>query len=106
MTALEIGTPATGFYRRRLVKAGPWVPVHLLAVHRPGKAPRLIGLQGLDTWLSDAECLQAWTWLQPIPEAEYRHMVRDAAWCRTWAPDAPEANPQRQLDLGEMAPVF
>lgn len=75
--------PEPGFYRRRLVKGGPWVPVAIWY----GPAPT----DAAGTVLSDAPLLcvvdgkpadpqSVWLWVadNPIPQSVYKHLVTQA----------------------------
>jgi hypothetical protein len=115
--SLHISRPEPGFYRMKRVKGGVWVPVR---VWRPcrctigGEAEhewsdacdRHPPLRALIDGHEDADPLPLWTWLHPITEAEYWFLVEDHAWARANAPELPEADPQRPVDLGKMKPLF
>ena len=103
---MEIGRPQPGFYRTRLVKGGPWVPVLLVVVRRgrPDRPARLAAIVGDDDWSRDP--LQLWTWLHPIPEREYRYLLSISAHCREHEPWAPEANPREPIDLNRQPTLF
>lgn len=70
------GHPHPGFYRRRKVKGGPWLPV---AIWRDdlGLVQCVVGAEFApedadDTWLACA--------LHPVTEADYRHACSTGAW--------------------------
>lgn len=114
---LSISTPVPGFYRRRLVKDGPWVPVRI-------KPWPLVNDDGEPIDREDARCFVSWpplrcfvdgqerdVWdqwpfLHPITEAEFRYMTDTAAWARQYAPHDPTANPKRPIDINRLPPVF
>lgn len=49
---------------------------------------------------------KVWMYADRISEADYRYLLDDRAWARTYAPDLPEANPTQPVDLGELPPIF
>lgn len=109
---LHISEPVPGYYRRKLVKRGPWVPV---VVFRPCPIEWwLDGCQALDRWphlacLVDgqpANPIDNWPYLEPISEREYRWMRDAAEWDRRYDHLAPAANPRRAVDLDRMQPIF
>lgn len=99
MNALRIDQPQPGHYATRLVRKGPLVPARI--------------------WLSDgrlhaelngkaADPYRLWPSVmgRPITEVNYRFMVQEAVWCRTYAPHEPPANPESPIDLGKMPAIF
>lgn len=110
--AIHAGQPQAGYFRRRLVKGGPWVPARIWIVeHRLDDGSDELGADTeywamVDGRLADAH--DAWTWLcgQPIEKAEYDHLTAVARWARENDPDAPEARPTARVDLNAMAPIF
>lgn len=109
---IDMNRPAPGFYRRRLVRGGPWVPVRIW--FGPPFDP--ITREPLDrSWCLRCEVAgrqedPADHWLHcaehPVAEAEYRYMAGLAAWAGEHAPAAPEANPRRRVDLAAMPSLF
>ena len=109
---IDINDPQEGFYRRRLVRGGPWVPGCIWWVY--GEVDQESGHKMEDDVL---HCLvngrhrdpyREWLWLakEPITEAEYNFMVDDAAHARAHRPDDPKAKPDAPVNLGTMKPVF
>lgn len=43
---------------------------------------------------------------EEINEEEYKYMLEVKDWAVQHAPDEPEANPRRKVDLGKIKPVF
>lgn len=94
--AIPMNEPQPGFYRRRLVRGGPWVPVRIWfgapfdpVTREPlDRSWRLRGeVAGrqedpADHWLHCAE--------HPVSEAEYRYMAGLATWAEEHDPAAPK----------------
>lgn len=115
----RVDQPVAGFYRMRLVKRGPWVPV-LIWYGQP-----IVDGETLDrSWrwcvcLNDETCRdddgtrvpievdRVWPECsgQPIAQAEYEFMVRRVRWARDDAPDHWANHPYEPLDLGTLPPV-
>lgn len=100
---IVIGEPQPGFYQRRLIKGGPFVPVRIYW-HGPRDAEgQLIGDEVLicevDGKRRDAE--DEWTWVagMPITQAEYEFQTKRARWARKHKPGSPHANPRKSIDL-------
>ncbi|AVX04292.1 hypothetical protein MXMO3_01767 [Maritalea myrionectae] len=86
------GDPQSGFYRRRLKKNGPFVPV---AIWRDG-----------DDWVAlvdgkPADAMYLWTWVcdKPITKAEYDRVSNGEPWS-----DAPIFDPTATNDLRNSDP--
>lgn len=105
--------PAPGFYRTRLVKRGPWVPVKifLLDGERDAETGELLSDQKLVVRCGDQ--MKDWTWalerqpfLQPITRAEYDFLLARGRWAAAHDPHHPDADPLRPIDLGAMRAIF
>lgn len=100
----RVDQPRPGFYRRRLVKGGPWVGARIW--HGPPFDP--ITREPLDRSHAlrcevngeQVDVFDAWTWLagEPISEAEFLYLeaLRDHALAHE--PDHPAAQPRRPID--------
>lgn len=115
MTAARSIRPACGFFRLRLVAGGPWVPArisrpcHCTVLGGAGQVehpwtdacdrfpPLLAEIAGREPATDAATVERVWTG-QPVEEAEWRRLVAVAGWARDFAPDAPEATPERAID--------
>lgn len=115
-----VGEPESGFYRMRLVKRGPWVPVMIwwgrpvIAGEMQDRAPRwCVAINGetdhpdddgarypLDVWRAWPECSG-----EKIDAAEYAFMCKRVKWARAYAPHHPAANPYEPIDLDQLPPV-
>lgn len=103
--------PECGWFKRRLVKGGPFVPAKIW-MHQP---------VGEDGHLCDDEILQCevdglcrdpsdqWSWLagNPISEAEFKFLTATRQWAEQNSPDEPYANPQDPVDWHKVpTPTF
>ena len=111
MTARPVGIPQPGWYTMRRAKGAVLVPV---LVYRPCPLDPHTG-EWLDRWhplialIDGVDDVLAYTicdWLKSITRAEYEYLVADHAWCRRHAPDAPQANTGKAIDLNAMKPFF
>ena len=106
---VQADAPQPGYYRRKLVKNGPWVAARIWIEEERDEAGELQSEQKFFCLVDGkpVDAFEAWTWLanRPITEAEYRFMVDDAAWCREYAPHEPKANPTTPINLLTTAPV-
>lgn len=72
------GLPEAGWYKRRMVKGGPWVPVRIF-VERDID-PQTGELTGPEVLIADIDGKRAdparhWTHLQPISRSEYETLL-------------------------------
>lgn len=111
-TARRIDRPEPGFFRMRLVRGGPWVPaVTFLPCpidphtgEQLDRARKLMGsVNGEDPSYAVAD--RVWISGRPISEREFLFLLADGQWCRDHAPDLPEANPTKSINLREIAPI-
>ena len=109
---ININEPQEGFYRRRLVRGGPWVPARIWWEY--GEVDQESGHKMDDDVL---HCLvngrrrdpyREWLWLakEPITEAEFNFMVDDAAHAKAHRPNDPKATPGKPIDVGKMDTIF
>lgn len=104
--------PEEGFYRGRMVKNGPWVPIRIWyqfpldpvtgeELDRSGewKALRLgQEIHPLDVWPFCSS--------ERISESEYEFLLADHQWHAAYDPDAPQARPRDPINLRSMNPVL
>lgn len=104
--AMHIGLEITddvqsGWFKRRLVKSGPWVPVRIW-LYQPIEDGELVGDAkwqcDMNGQYADAEDQWPWVCQNPITEAEYNYMTANIAWAAENAPDEPAANPRQAVD--------
>jgi DNA polymerase-1 len=100
--------PQCGFYRRRLVRGGPWV------VARIWREPEVDFMTGKPTGLDVLQCELGGErrdpvieWLKlcshPIEEAEFRYRAATADWAKKHAPHEPEAKPSEKIDWNKVS---
>lgn len=95
--------PQCGFFRRRLVRNGPWVPARIwieqIVCPDTGE---LVDDERLRCEVNglDRDPGEAWLWLagQPISEAEFNYMTALRAWAAWSSPDHPAARPFDPID--------
>ena len=109
MVALGGGDPETthepqcGWFKRRLVKGGPWVPARIW-MDQPidPDTGELCGDETLQCEVAGrwADPEDAWTWLcaNPITEQEFRYLTALAEHCARHEPSHPSANPRQPID--------
>lgn len=101
----RVDIPAAGFYRIRLTRGGIWVPVHIW--HGPPHDPETgEKLDRSYRWQAKrngeyVDVSEVWPWCakEPITEEEYHYMLATKNWAETNAPESPEAQPRRKIDL-------
>lgn len=109
---IDINEPQEGYYRRRLVRGGPWVAGCIWWEY--GEIDQESGHKMEDDVL---RCLvnglprnpyTEWLYLakEPITEAEYNFLVDDAAHARAHRPEDPKATPDAPIDLNKTPPIF
>jgi hypothetical protein len=97
-----IGTPEPGYFKRRLVKLGPWVSVRFflddgeIRVEVDGRLHDDDG-KAFDPY-------EEWPLCWPSTEADYRFFAVMREWAQRHAPHHPAANPRRRIRLDDMPP--
>lgn len=112
---------APRFFRARLAKAGPFIPVKvwhglpLVDGEEVDRSPRLQALVETETTARavlhvgddgvpveiDGVMLRN---VEPIAERVYRFMIADAEHAREWRPDHPKATPRKAVDFNTLPP--
>ncbi len=108
---VDMNTPEVGFYKRKLVKHGPFVAARIYII--PGDRNELGELESDDIWCCEVDGEQRdpwdqWTWLtgNEITEAQYNYMRASADWDRENDPDSPFANPKQPIDISKTKSLF
>lgn len=103
--------PQPGYYARRLVKGGPYVPVAIYMVSPVDDDGNLTGPEYLtcvvDGKLANPE--DQWTYVadNPIPESEHRYLEATSRYAKTYDANEPLANPRKAIDhLATPIPEF
>lgn len=104
--------PVAGFYRMRLIRNGPFVPVRIW--YGPSFDPATgdwcdrspmwrccIGGKQESIWRAWPQCAG-----RPISEVEYRYMRASEDHASKFEPDMPQARPWEPINLQTMRPVF
>lgn len=99
--------PQCGFFKRRLVKDGPYVACR---IWREPEVDFATGQPtGKDTLACEvaterADPMSQWGYLcrMPITEADYKHMIELAQWARLHARKEPEADPFRPINWNDI----
>jgi hypothetical protein len=104
--------PVAGFYKGRMVRNGPWVPIRIW--HGPTRDPET-GEELDRSWHWQAERLGVeidvfivWPYCagHRIEQAEYDYLLADHRWAVANNPDDPAARPRDAIDHHAMKPVF
>lgn len=108
-----------GFYQLRLVKNGAYVAARIFrechcTVNGGADCAAHDWCESCDRFPplraeidgEDAEPQRVWISGRPIPEAEYRFLIADAAHCRAHLPSDPKANPRKAVDFHSMPLPF
>lgn len=97
--------PQPGYYRRKLVKGGPWVPVSIAyTASQEDRSPMwVVTLDGqfVDVWDVWPDCCG-----EPITDQEFKYMTEVSAWAKSHVPTAPEASPTKSINLRKIAPIL
>ena len=103
--------PQCGWFKRKLVKGGPFVPARVWMYQPVDDEGDLCGDEVLqcevDGKFADPE--EAWSWLcgNPISEAEFKHLTALRQWSEEHAPTEPYANPRQPVDWQKVpTPTF
>lgn len=106
MTTPIISRPVAGHYRLRSGRGTPWQPVRISEVpaldpetgepmDRPIVLEARVGIDAADLYETWIRCCS-----NAITPEEYEHMLNIIRWVGWYEPDAPEARPERAVDLG------
>lgn len=94
--------PEPGFFKRRLVKGGPWVPVQIWIEEERDEAGDLMADQvvkcTVDGVLADVDAHWSYCCARPITEAEFDYLSRVSAHAKARAPREPLAHPRKRID--------
>lgn len=98
--------PGPGYYRRRVVRDGPYVPVRIWWNGNRDEHGALVEDEVLrcTVGFDERDPYQIWPCGEAITEADYRQMMAVAEWAR--GTTAPEGNPDKPVDLIDQPPVF
>ena len=105
---IDFNEPVPGYYRRRLVRGGPWVPVRIWRGF--DKCPHT-GLELERGW--ELRCTvngiyrdprAEWLWVcnEPITEAEFRYLTDTKNYAVEHDHEMPEATPRTPVDFNKI----
>lgn len=97
------GTPQCGWFKRKLVRGGVFVPARIWMVQDiDADTGELLSDELLQAEVNGvyADPEDAWPWLcaNPITEQEFRFLEALGTWSQTHAPAEPMANPHQPID--------
>lgn len=103
--------PQAGFYKRRLVKGGPFVPVHIWIERELDEAGDLLSDEvvkcTVDGVLADVDSHWSYCCARPITEAEFDYLSRVSSYAKANDTREPLANPRRRINsLSFPLPTF
>ncbi len=112
MVTRQINSPEPGFYQRRMVRGGVWVPVAIW-IEDGDRCPEtgaLMSDQVIRCTLAGETADPFAEWLhccdRPISKAEHDYLLALIRHADQHEPDAPEANRRAAIDLNSMKPLF
>ena len=111
--ARRVDQPQPGYYRRRMVKDGVWVPVLIFRPCPIEMEPETWGW--IDRWptllayvdggqIVDADIV--WTHLRLTTKNEYEYLLKLNKHARDHEPALPQATPYKAVNLNAMKPLF
>lgn len=102
--------PQCGFFKRKLVKNGPFVPARIWLEQETGEDGELLGSElRCEVNGEAADPFEAWSYLcaNPITAAEFAYMAALKNWAAWYSPALPQAQPRRPIDWNTLpAPQF
>jgi hypothetical protein len=104
-------TAQCGFFKRRLVRGGPWVPCRIWLYAEIDDAGELVTDEILQAEVAgeyaDPDDLWSFVAANPISESEFKFLSATIEWSQTNAPHEPMANPRQAVDwLAVPIPTF
>jgi hypothetical protein len=95
--------PQCGFFRRKLVRGGPWVPVVIWTVQVLDAAGELAESERLRCSVNglerDPEDEWGWVATGPITEKEFNYLCALGDWAEAHSPNDPAATPRQKIDF-------
>lgn len=103
--------PHCGWFKRRLVKGGPFVPARIWTYQPTDDEGDLVGDEVMQCEVNGAyaDPVEAWSWIcgNPITEADFNYLTAALKWSAEHAPDEPMANVKQKIDwLKVPTPTF
>ncbi len=95
-------TPQCGWFKRKMVRGGPWVPCRIWLYAEIDDAGELVAPEILQAEVAgeyaDPDDLWSFVAANPITEAEFKFLSATIEWSQTNAPHEPMANPRERID--------
>ncbi len=103
--------PQCGWFKRKLVKGGPWVPVSIFLISPTDEDGNLDGPEEMRCYVNGkaADPGEQWTYVadRPITLQEFDYLVDLAGWAKKNDDREPLANPTKKINhLETPIPVF
>lgn len=100
--------PEPGWYKRKLVKGGPFVPARIWLRQEVDEAGELLDDEILLCEVNGTprDPYDEWNWLcaNPISEEDYDHMRDLKQWAAYHSPNDPSVNARKPVDWATIAP--
>jgi hypothetical protein len=93
--------PRAGFFKRKLVKGGVYVPARIWLEQEIGEDGELLGAEfKCEVNGEPADPFDQWSYLcgEPISEAEFKYLTARGDWAWRYAPNDPAARPRERID--------
>lgn len=94
--------PHPGFYRRKLVKGGPFVPVRVWMEGPRDESGELLDDEVMKCEVDgrEVDAADQWLWIcsYPIPEREYTYMIGLSKYAKKHDKREPLANPRKPIN--------
>ena len=97
MQVAELSNPQPGYYKRKLVRSGPWVPVQIVDM-----LGHLVAVVGLHPPSDDAQEQWLYCFGSPITQAEYDYLIARMQHARDHEPNSPLNVPSAPVDFARM----
>lgn len=117
-TEPDHNTPQVGYYKRKLVKGGPWVGVHIerhcicqdqdLHVWNDDcdRYPHELTARVQGVMIEDAQRHWLYCMANPITEKQYNHLLNLQDWAEEHAPRDPYARTDQAIDHMKIKSLF
>ena len=105
------GTPQPGFYKRKLVKGGVFVPARIWVEQEVcPETGELLNDEVMRCEVNGrpADPEDAWSWIcsEPITEQEFRYLTARLDHAARYEPEDAFAVPTRPIDISSIPPLF
>lgn len=95
--------PQCGYFRRKMVRGGPWVPVEIYLKYSTDMDGDLVSPEVMVCNVNGKACdpEDQWTYVagSPITLVEYEYLRRLSVWARTSDSNEPLADPRKKIDM-------